>query len=608
VAERVQYSGNSEFGSSLRQKVFIGIVVLIGAVFILRLAYVQIIRGGEYKNESLVQAIKEDVVEPFRGNMYDRNGLLLVHNEPSFTVTLTINDFHRDRLPLVASILKTDTNSIIEILRKNRFYSIFQGIKIARDVEFDIVSQIEEYGDLLPGIEVIKESKRLYNFDCNMSHMLGYTREVTQNQLNQMRYMNLGDLIGQSGIEQSYDNFLRGQKGINYVAIARNGEKISRYNSGLNDEPVNNGFDLHLTIDKKLQELAEDLLKNRAGAAVAIDPRNGEVLCLASKPDFDPRKFSGKVPEDIYNQLRDDPGKPLYNRALQSIYPPGSTWKMLVAIACLNEGIINEHSTIFCPGSFAFGNKSYACHGAHGQVDVRKAIQASCNVFFYNLGLKLGLEKMAFYGQLFGFGERTHIDIPNEGKGVMPTVEWLTKRFKEKKWIPRGLLVNYGIGQGEISVTPLQMAVYAACLANSGTINQPHVVKTIDNNVIDKDQPVDYSSKQIKIDPRIFKMVREGMFAVVNIPGGTANNAQVPGIKVAGKTGTAQNPHGQDHSWFICFAPYDDPKIAIAVIVENAGFGSTVAAPIARDMVAQYLGVSMPKPQPVDSTKLTPTR
>ena len=501
-----------------------------------------------------------------------------------------------------------DTTEIINILEKNKFFSIFQGIKIARDVDFEVVSQIEEYGEMLPGVEVILESKRLYNFECNMSHMLGYTREVSHNQLKKMQYMQLGDLIGQSGIEQSYDNFLRGQKGINYVAIARNGEKISRYNSGLNDAPVNNGFDLNLSIDKKLQELAEELLKNRRGAAVAIDPSNGEVLCLASKPDYDPRKFSGKVPEDIYNQLRDDPGKPLYNRSLQSVYPPGSTWKMMVAIAALNEGVINENTTIYCPGSFQFGNRSYACHGAHGQVNVHKAIQASCNVFFYNVGLKLGLEKMAYYGKQFGFGAQTHIDIPNESKGLMPTIEWLTKRFKERKWIPKGLLVNYGIGQGEISVTPLQMAVYASALANSGTVYQPHIVRSINNNAIDKTENVDYGSRNINIDPKYFKIVRDGMYAVVNVPGGTANNAKIPGVTVAGKTGTAQNPHGQDHSWFICFAPFENPKIAIAVVVENAGFGSTVAAPIARDLVAQYLGVSLPKPPPADSTKQNKTQ
>ncbi len=606
MAAKNQYISNPAFASTSRKRIFITLIFLIGTIFLLRLAYLQIIKGGSYRSVSRVQAIKEDVVEPFRGNMYDRNGILMVHNEPSFTVTLTVNDFHRDRLPLLASILQVDTNEIINKIKKHKHFSIFQSIKIARDIDFNIVSLLKEYNDLLPGVDVIVESKRLYNFDCNMSHLLGYAREVTQRQLKRMSYLRLGDLIGQSGVEQSYDNFLRGQKGVNFVAISRNGEKITRYNSGINDIPVRNGFDITLSIDKVLQEKAEDMLKYRRGAAVAIDPNNGEVLCLVSKPDYDPRKFSGRVPAEIYNKLRDDPGKPLYNRAIQSMYPPGSTWKMFVALAALQEGLINENTTFYCPGALQYGKRSYGCHGAHGMISLRRAIQHSCNVYFYHVGMKLGFEKMAHYGKIFGFGQRTAIDVPHEGKGIMPTIKWLAKRYQKRRWIPKGLIVNYGIGQGEISVTPLQMAVYCAALANGGTIHQPHVVKSIHNSILKKSQKIDYESRKLPIKPYYFKLIRSAMYAVVNESGGTANNAQIPGIKVAGKTGTAQNPHGRDHSWFICFAPYDKPKIAIAVIVENAGFGSSVAAPIARDLVAKYLGVKMKAVQ--DSTTIIAQR
>ncbi len=600
MANKVLYTSNPEFGTDLRKKIFIALLFLIGVVFIGRLAFLQLLKGGAYRSESRVQAIKEDIIEPFRGNIYDRNGILMVHNEPSFTVTLTVNDFHRDRLPLLASILKTDTSEIIKKIQKHRNFSIFQGIKIARDIDFETVSLLQEYNDLLPGIEVIVESKRLYNFDCNMSHLLGYVREVTPRQLKQKSYLRLGDLIGQSGVEQSYDDFLRGQKGVNFVAISRNGEKIARYNSGLNDIPVRNGFDITLSIDKKLQEKAEELLKNKRGAVVAIDPRNGEVLCLVSKPDYDPREFAGRVPAEIYYNLRDDPGKPLFNRAIQSIYPPGSTWKMLVALAGLQEGVITENTTFYCPGSMKYGNRTYGCHGAHGMISLQRAIQHSCNVYFYHVALKLGIEKLSYYGKMFGFGERTHIDIPHESRGIMPTIEWLTKRYQKRKWIPKGLIINYGIGQGEISVTPLQMAVYCATLANGGTIYQPHVVKATHNNILNRTTEFDYDSRKVNIKSKYFTLVRRGMYDVVNTPGGTANNAQIPGVKVAGKTGTAQNPHGRDHSWFISFAPYDNPKIALAVIVENAGFGSTVAAPIARKLIAEYLGVKLNVPK--DST------
>jgi penicillin-binding protein 2 len=233
-------------------------------------------------------------------------------------------------------------------------------------------------------------------------------------------------------------------------------------------------------------------------------------------------------------------------------------------------------------------------------ISLQRAIQHSCNVYFYHVALKLGIEKLSYYGKMFGFGERTHIDIPHESRGIMPTIEWLTKRYQKRKWIPKGLIINYGIGQGEISVTPLQMAVYCATLANGGTIYQPHVVKATHNNILNRTTEFDYDSRKVNIKSKYFTLVRRGMYDVVNTPGGTANNAQIPGVKVAGKTGTAQNPHGRDHSWFISFAPYDNPKIALAVIVENAGFGSTVAAPIARKLIAEYLGVKLNVPK--DST------
>ena len=608
MAVKHPFFTNPDFASITRQKIFKFIVIFIASAFIIRLGYLQIIKGGMYRSESETQAIKESVVEPFRGNMYDRYGDLMVHNEPSFSVTLTMNEFSRDRLPLLASILKTDTTEILKILDRNKNFSQFQGIKIARDIDFQTLSLIEEYSDLLKGVEVVNESKRLYNFTCNMAHFLGYTREINQAQMEKMTYYKPGDVLGQSGLEYSYDNFLRGQKGINFVAVTRNGEKIAHFNSGLNDVPVSNGFDLNLTIDKKLQEKGEVLMKDQRGAIVAIDPGNGEVLAMVSKPDYDPRKFSGKVPADIYTALMDDPGKPLYNRALQSAYPPGSTWKMLVAIAALSEGVINENTTVACNGTFTYGNRVYECTHSHGVVNVRKAIQASCNIFFYQAANKLGLKKLSEYEVLFGFGDRSHIDIPNEGRGVLPTEEWLTKRYGAGKW-PKGNIINYGIGQGEINVTPLQMAVYAAALANKGTVYQPHIVRSVNNNLLHKVQKMDFGSKKLNFDPHVMDIVRDGMYMCVNVPGGTGWGCQIPGVLVAGKTGTAQNPHGNNHSWFVCFAPYDNPKIAMAIIVENAGYGAAVALPMAKQMMQLYLsrnGICKPAAEEpkIDSSKV----
>ncbi len=599
-----KYSNNPDFGSPVRAKTFKYIVVAIAAIFIVRLGYLQIIKGAIYKASSQTQAIKQDVVEPFRGNLYDRNGLLLVHNEPSFTIRITPSDFHKDRLPLLASILQIDESEIVRILEKNKRFSRFEQIRIARDVDLKTVSLIEENSDLLPGVDVSIDSKRLYEFSCNMAHFIGYTREISQPQLEIKKYYRQGDVIGQSGLEASYEDFLRGTKGINYIAVNRSGKKIESFNKGMNDQPVSNGFDLYLSIDKNLQERAEELLTGKRGAAVAIDPQNGEVLCIASKPDYDPRSFSGKVPAEIYNKLRDDPGVPLLNRSIQSQYPPGSTWKMLIALACLNEGLINENTTLQCSGSFFYGNRSYGCHGAHGSVNVQRAIQVSCNVFFYQAALKLGLQKFGDYGKMFGFGQLTHIDIPNEAKGIMPTIEWLKKRYGGN-YYPKGSIVNFGIGQGEVAATPLQMASYCASIANGGTIYQPHLVRSINNNITHKVEKIAYGKRQIPINSRYFDIVRAGMYDVVNTPGGTASHAKVPGTTVCGKTGTAQNPHGDDHSWFVCYAPKDNPKIAMCVMVENAGYGATVAAPIAAELIRTYL---FPKSAPIIARQDTVTK
>ena len=484
---------NPEFASKTREKIFRILILAFAAITISRLGYLQIVKGSLYRSESEAQAIKEEVVEPFRGNIYDRNGLLLVHNEPSFTIKITPSDFHRDRLPLLASILGMDTTDIVKELQKNEKYSQFEQIKLVRDADEKTVSLVEEYSDLLPGIEVTMESKRLYNFTCNMSHLLGYTREVTRDQLEKKQYLRPGDIVGVTGVEANYEDFLKGTKGINFVAVNRSGKKIESFDKGIADQPVSNGFDLYLSIDKRVQEQAEALLADKRGSAVAIDPSNGEVICLVAKPDYDPRKFSGKVPADLFAQLQNDPGNPLFNRALMSQYPPGSTWKMMVACAALMEGAITENTTFTCGGGISYGGRFFKCHGNHGTLNAQRAIAVSCNSFFYQTALRLGLEKMMKWATMFGFGQQTHIDIPNEGSGILPTIEWLNRRFGEGKY-PKGNIVNYGIGQGEISVTPLQMAVYCATLANKN-VYQPHVGRSFNNNILKKIQYFDYGQK-----------------------------------------------------------------------------------------------------------------
>lgn len=596
MANRQTKMGNPEFASMVRARVFYTIIIGISLLYIGRLVQLQLIKGSSFLTVSEAQAIKQEIVDPFRGNIYDRNEELLVYNEPSFTVKLTPSDFDASTYPLLCSLLEMDSTEIKNILKKYKQYSRFEPVKIARDLDRNKAMLVEEYLDFLPGIDVSIDSKRIYDFKGSMSHLFGYTSEITAKQLEKMQHYKPGDIIGKTGLEYTYEDFLRGSKGIRYVAVNRAGQKEYSFNNGRSDEPVVNGMDIYTSLDKVAQEKAVALLEGRRGSVIAIDPNNGEVLVYVSKPDYDLKEMSGRVRPEYYKQLIEDPGKPLLNRGIMSAYPPGSTWKILVGIAGLCEGLISEHSTIACGGVFHFGNRSYGCHGAHGATTLRKAIHYSCNVFFYKLALQLGLDRLSKYAEMFRFGQRTYIDIPNENRGFFPSRERLEKRFGKGAANSKGRLVNYGIGQGEVNVTPVQMALYISAIANSGTIYQPHIVRSIYNNITKKREKNDYDAHKLPIDKQVFEIVQRGMYDVVNVPGGTGYSAFMPyaqhlkEYKVYGKTGTAQNPHGADHSWFVCFAMKDGkPKIAVITMVENAGYGAAVAAPIAYQVLTKYL-------------------
>lgn len=600
MAIKIQLGDNVNFASLSRARTVKILVYLMGIIFILRLAQLQLLKGSEYLSESQAQAIKKIKIDPFRGNMFDRYDSLIVYNETSFSLNLTPSEFRNETLPLLAQILVVDTTDILLAIKKNRQFSPYVPIKLYRDLSFQTVSQIEEYSDFLPGVSLSIESKRLYDFEGNMVHFLGYTGEVNQREIQKMSFLSQGDVIGKTGLEKEYEQILHGLEGVEYVEVNNRGVKVAKFDGGKKDLKARNGFDIKLTIDTQLQELAEKLLAGKRGAVVALDPSNGEILVLASKPDFDPRQFSGKISREYYNQLVNDEGKPFQNRAANSSYPPGSAWKMLIAAAGLNEGLITESTTLPCIGGYNYGDRFFKCMHYHGNINVVQAIQGSCNSFFYQLSLKLGLAKVIKYGQLFGFGNKTELDLPFEGKGNYPDVERLTKLYKGR--VPKGLLLNYGIGQGEILATPIQMASYTTMLANGGKYVQPHIVRSIKNNITNKVEPINYVTKNLGIKPEVFKIIQKGMWAVVNTPGGTAfNSARIPGLDVCGKTSTAQNPHGKDHGWFVSFAPKENPKIAVAVIIENMGFGGVVAAPIAKEVINSFFNRNLLKRQISDT-------
>lgn len=565
------------------------IVLAVLTIYVGRLAYLQIIQGNVYRLKAETQAIKEVTVDPFRGNIFDRNGERMVHNSPSFSISITPNEFDDSSIPLLASILQLKQDEIKQFVEDSKKISRVKPNKIYRDADWSIISLIEENHEFLPGVDISVESKRLYTIQGNMSHILGYSREINKRQIQTMGdYYAPGDIVGYAGLEKTYENFLRGTKGVQFVAVNSTGQKVSSFQEGKNDIQAEEGFDLRLGIDKPLQELSEKLLKGKRGGIVALDPNTGEIMALVSMPDYDIREFSGRTKSNLFSKLLKDEGKPLFNRATQTIYPPGSTWKMLMGIAALKEGIITPEKTIYCSGSYEFGVRSWKCHGSHGATNLQKAIHVSCNVFFNKIGPQLGIVNFEKYGRDFGFGQKTFVDIPEDSKGKLPGEKFYKKQNLSAGEI-RGRLVNLGIGQGEIGVSPLQMAVYCASLANKGIIHQPHIVRSIYNRKTKQLQDVAYASrKAITMSDDYWNVIHRGMYEVVNTAGGTALSAKVPGIAVCGKTGTAQNPHGEDHAWFIAFAPRENPRIALCVLVENAGFGGTVAAPIAQRLLTKF--------------------
>ena len=331
-----------------------------------------------------------------------------------------------------------------------------------------------------------------------------------------------------------------------------------------------------------------------------MDPMNGEVLAFASSPDYDLKYFSGRTPYDVFEKLKNDKNHPFFNRASKAAYAPGSTFKMMCAAAALQEGVITEASTLFCPGQFYLAGVRFKCHGAHGNINVTRAIEQSCNVFFYQLIFKLGFDDWTRYGQYFHFGKKTGMDISDENPGTLPSAEYYNKRYG-KTW-NKGYLVSLGIGQGEVNTTPLQMAAYTAAIANGGTYYLPHAVRAVIDRTAGGTRSIPLRSEKIPIDPWVWKIIQRGMRRVVTSGTGTA--AQLSGIEVAGKTGTAQNSRGRDHAWFVGYAPYRDPKIAVALIVENGGYGGDAAAPIAASVMGYYIRGGMPQAAPDSSTQI----
>jgi len=592
-------------GWQRRERTLSILVVGIFALVLLRLFTLQVLQGSKYRELSEENRIRVEVLTAPRGEIRDRKGRLLADCVPSFTVTLDPFDkvYTRDparldsTLQALAPILGVDAASLRDKIRKERKVS-FLPIRLRRNVEKRSVAFVSEHLDRLPGVQVESEPLRRYPLGLMASHLLGYVGEISDKELLDPVYSNYlsGDLIGRMGIERGYEKLLRGVDGKRFVevnALGRKGEFLGEKHPIL----PTRGTDLTLTIDLDVQRAAEEAFEPGArGAVVALDPRNGDVLALASKPNYDPNEFSMGITQERWSELSSGGNYPLFNRAIQAAYPPGSTIKPFTALAGLENGVMTPgtYFTQSCTGEFRFGTRLFGCwkHEGHGSLSMHNAIVRSCDVYFYQLGIRIGLERLSAFMSKLTLSDKTGIDLPQERRGLYPDPAWYDKRFGAGRW-SRGIILNLAIGQGEVILTPVKLAQIAAFIANGGTLWKPHLIRSVGSTAAAASG--DSIGQYVALDARSLAAVRSAMASVVSDPQGTGGQARLDSISVAGKTGTAQNPHGKDHALFICFAPVDAPRIAVAVLVENAGHGSTAAAPIARKVLQSFFHPAPPE-------------
>lgn len=585
-----------------------GVIACALAAFVvlfIRLIYLQAIMGDEYRRLSLNNSIRLQNIDPPRGRIYDRNGDLLVDNRPSFDVNITLKDAAplQHTLEKLSRHLQTPADILLSQIKQTRNASAYQPRLLKPDVGRDTLAAIEVNKFDLPGVSVDVNLRRHYIHERMAAHLIGYLSEISPTELKSGSYPDCrsGDLIGKFGAEKGYENLLRGKRGGRQVEVNANG-LVMRILKTVEAEP---GHNIYLTTDQRLQHRAETLLEGVVGAAVAIEPGTGQILALASSPAFDQNFFVGGITHQQWDSLISNPFRPMSNRAIQGEYPPGSTYKIITALAGLEEGVIDDRTLLNCPGHYRFGNRIYRCwkKGGHGKVDIIKAVEESCDVFFYQVGDRLGVDRLAWYAKAFGLGSPTGIFLDQEAHGLIPTAAWKKKRTG----IPwqKGETLSVAIGQGFNLATPLQMAVLAAAVGNGGNRYQPMIldrIQSADGEVLQKNEP--RLTGKLPISPVNLDRVKLGLWKVVNGENGTARGSRLADIDLSGKTGTSQVVsrkedetlaeedvpiHLRAHAWFVAYAPSEQPTIAVAVVVEHGEHGSGAAAPIAREMIKTYL-------------------
>ena len=574
-------------------------IILVGFVFLSRLFYLQVIDNSYHNPIKNNSAVKVKYSYPERGYIYDRNGILLVANQLSYDIMVIPREVQLLDTIEFCNLLKITKEDFIKKLNKAKHYSTRIPSTFLAQVSKNDFAFLQEKMYKFNGFYIQKRSLRKYPIN-SAPNVLGYISEVNEAIIKQKPYYQLGELIGTAGVEKTYENVLRGTKGVQFIQRNRFNKEIGPYKNGIYDTLPIPGKDINITIDTKLQQYGEALMKNKRGGIVAIEPSTGEILALVSSPTYNPNLMVGRERSKNFTKLYlDSINKPLLDRGLQAQYPPGSPFKIMTALAGLQEGVITPTSIVHCFGGYRYGNRENAfmsCHcETHGApVNLDKAIYRSCNTYFATTYRKIiekyptSAEGMNAWNKevtSFGLGKFLNNDLSVGKKGLIPDGNYYNRWYPKVRWTATYNISN-AIGQGEILTTPIQLANMTAAIANRGFYYTPHIIKKIQGSIIPK------KFKEIHktaIDKKYFDPVINGLFHVFENKHGTAHSSKVKGIEICGKTGTSENPHGQDHSIFIAFAPKDNPKIAIAVFVENGYWGSRWAGPIATLMIEKYL-------------------
>ncbi|MBI2877457.1 MAG: penicillin-binding protein 2 [Candidatus Tectomicrobia bacterium] len=600
--------------AGLKARLFLlrGGIFLLFVLLLLRLWHLQVINGGEFRKMAENNRVRAITVQGPRGILYDRHKRVIASSRPAFNLTVVPDDLQD--LDAILRLFKGHIDlDLEEVKKKVKSAYLYASLVLKRDISRQELAFIEEHKIYLPGINLQIQPLRYYRYNDLASHILGYLGEISDRQLKAQSdgEYRMGDMIGQYGLEKELEPFLKGMRADRLLEVDALGRELKL----LRPEQFVPGRSMVLTLDLDIQQAAEELLAatGKAGAVVVLNPSTGEVLAMASKPSFDPNLFPSGVPRKAWSGLIRDKKHPLQNRAVQGIYPPGSVFKIIMATAGLELGLIRPDTAVYCPGSFYFGGRSFRCwrKRGHGTVSLHRALVESCDVYFYQLGRRLGIDNIAKYSHLYGFGERSGVGLDHEKTGTVPSTAWKRKRFRQP-WYP-GETISVAIGQGYNQMTPIQMAVMMSVVANGGKVYRPHLVKRVeapDGRVVKEAKP-DLRWK-LPVKPENLELIQKALRGVVHEPGGTASKARStqPGVEVAGKTGTAQTIGGEkygmkgieteDHAWFVAYAPFKDPQMAMTVLVEHGGHGGSAAAPIAGAIIERYFALhplpGMPRP------------